>query len=237
MKQQLKKAGIESGEERLSKIALDAVTKHPNDRAAAAAYIERAVFADLALLWHYTKWAHRESARRLLEQAYKQVRGGNASGAGQKHPDTHASGARATNPDAVAIPSPPKGQLPAAAASGPIISDAMKRVVRLSILDTFRITDRQGSRIPIGDISISAVHSHAERMGRNSWINARERELMLMISAAAGGMAYRPETKVREIFSGEQIKRFIEQAGGIAKHPDLSGFYETMIEDGDRSHA
>lgn len=252
MKTQMKKAGIVPAEERLNAIGREIIAKERNiDKASALLWLQ--IGSDAALLWHLFEPFRKEAARRLLAPLVaetKQNRSGQpqrdirltsaAPSAGHVEGDSQNLIARAINPDAGAIVNVLKDHGSTVPASGahPVVSESMKRVVRQTLLDTFRVTDRQGSRIPIGDIYLASVDTWAERMGRNAWINARERELMLMISAAAATkVAYRPsDARVRDVFTETELMEFIERAGGIAKHPELSGFYESLTE-GAPAHA
>ena len=149
MRQQMKAAGIIPAEERIATIALAAAKAFPKDWAKAGKQVEATVFGDLGLTLEYTRDFHKEATRRVLEVAYKEIRTAHAPG------DTHARAGSAGSGHgqlddhklyAAPAPSPDAGDASkilsqdqtnsAPPASGP--SEIMKKVVRLTLMDTLR---------------------------------------------------------------------------------------------------
>lgn len=254
MKEQMKKAGITPAAETLAEIAAECAALHKKNRKLAADMLWQKIGSDAQLMWEAFKDYRQDAARRLLDKAYaglmegdtQVVPAGKGSGplASEHHEKAAASHSSSDATSSVknhvlSASEPARDhpgndiqKSPVPRRTAPIVSAAVREVVRLSILDTFRVTARQGSRTPIGDVYISSVGQWAERMGKNAYVNARERELMLMIHAACSKQARIPaDAKVRDIFSAEEILGFINTAGGVAKHPELSGFFETLTEE------
>lgn len=145
MRNKLKKAGIEPADEKLQAIGREIVAQQRNLDKAKDMLMAR-ISNDAALMYEFTKPFHKEAARRLLAPLLAETRraghpGADAhgsvasSGAGQLGSDSHEFAARA-NQSGTDGGHPPRDvhSVPAPVSPGP----AMRTVVRLTILDTFR---------------------------------------------------------------------------------------------------
>lgn len=252
MKAKFKEAGYETPEDRLDKIGREVLSGAKNDASKAFDRALAKVSGDAELLFHLSRPFHKEMIRRWLAPLAAEIRRGPrqsdnhgsvaATSAGHDLRAPHAHAAGATNPDVGAPIAMSQGQISIAPASGPRSASAdilaLRPVVQKSILDTFFVTDyHKKHQIPLGDLAVSGLLKRASSAGRYAWVSARERELYLMIAAAASKQAHIPRnSRIRDIFSPEQVKEWVEMAGGSATHPDLSSF-RTAFRAGVRAHA
>ena len=109
---------------------------------------------------------------------------------------------------------------------GPTQADrkAMVKVRKnLSVLDTFTITERQGSTISIGDVPAHAWKRIAAQKSKKTWVAARETELALILADHIGKQAHVPnDAATRDIIDAA----FAEQA--IGKSAEIAD-YQTKI--------
>jgi hypothetical protein len=96
--------------------------------------------------------------------------------------------------------------------------DAVSAVVARSVLDTFAIIDRNGERLPIGDIRIASYDRIIRMTSRRSWSATREHHVMVLLKAEAERRAaYIPdEATTRDIFDAESVERLLTMATTMA---------------------
>lgn len=96
-------------------------------------------------------------------------------------------------------------------------------VVAQSVLDTFRITERQGGKMAIGDLPVSAYARYIRSFGKRAWAFSREYTLVKLLAVEAGKNAHIPEGALtRHIFSAEEMIGLIRTATELAQ-PIITG--------------
>ena len=92
-----------------------------------------------------------------------------------------------------------------------------------SVLDTFRITERQGSMTAIGDVKISSYGRLMRTLGKRSWVSSREYNLICLLKAEADKIAYIPEGfTARDIFDTKLVEEKIRMASQLAQPIEAS---------------
>lgn len=248
MKEQMKKAGIEPAAEKLAIIAQECAALHKKNRKLAADLLWQKIGTDAQLLWEIFKDYRQDAARRILDKAYaglyRDDTQASTAGKGSGHTDYEIQAADAASPsssDAIVNLQDQDGHAsepardhgnsetqkgPVPRRTAPIVSAAVKDVVHKSYLDTFLVMDyHRKHQIPIGDLNVVGILKKAETAGRFAYASARERELYLMIAAAATKQAHIPkDARVRDIFDSETVGTWVNIVSGTATHPDLSSF-------------
>ena len=99
--------------------------------------------------------------------------------------------------------------------------------VALRIADTFLITERQGSRTPIGDIPVHAYPRLINALGKRTWVSSREYNTICLLKGHADTQAHIPqEAKTRDVFSDTELTDIIRLAQSLAtpqieKNPEI----------------
>ena len=125
-----------------------------------------------------------------------------ANGEGQTPGGTHAETARP-------VREPSKGQIIAAKRAAVVQAG--------SVFDTFRITERQGSRVAVGDVKAHAWGRMARNNVKSTYVKAMETELCLIMAAYVDKQAHVPAgADTRDILSKEIMEAAIEESKRIA---------------------
>lgn len=114
----------------------------------------------------------------------------------------------------------------ASAAISPGRREAAKGRMK-SIFDTFAIIDRNGERLPIGDIQISSYERLIAMTNKRSWRANREHALLRLLKVETDRRAvhYPEGATTRDIFEAKEIEAFIETATKFVLPPiDASSF-------------
>lgn len=166
MERALRDAGVEPAEERLRRIALDAVRSNPRNWDGARDALYAAVRSDAALLWELFAPFRHQAVQMALTAAASELRRAETPVRGLE------GRAIVVVPTMEVLPAPPKdapatgqggpGQPSSADQSARAGAAAVVAAVRRSLLDTFRVN---GS--PIGDITPREA---------TAWAGARERD-------------------------------------------------------------
>ena len=100
---------------------------------------------------------------------------------------------------------------------------SVAKTVATTLLDTFAIIDRNGERMPVGDIYVSSYNRLIHMTGKRSWRASREHALLNLLKAEVDRKAayLPPETKTRDIFAADDIERLLTTATSLAT-PKLS---------------
>lgn len=86
-----------------------------------------------------------------------------------------------------------------------------------SIFDDFKVTRRQGSREPIGDILMASLSRLAKHNDKRAYVNDRERAVYCQILSWAEKQAHIPkDARVRDVLDVKLLKSFIEAAIEVA---------------------
>ena len=127
-----------------------------------------------------------------------------ANGEGHATRDAHTAIARP-------VREPSKGQIAAAKRVGDKLAT--------SIMDTFKITERQGSRIAVGDVKAHSWGRMAKSNAKSTWVRARETELCIIMSAFVNKQAHVPkDANTRDIVSADAMKSAIAESAKIADY-------------------
>lgn len=91
------------------------------------------------------------------------------------------------------------------------------KLVAVSVMDTFKVTERQGTRTSIGDLPVRRLAQLARQVGKKAWVGGREAELLLICDAYVKKQARVPaEALVRDILSVDLVNAAIDKAAEIA---------------------
>lgn len=86
-----------------------------------------------------------------------------------------------------------------------------------TVLDTFTITMRQGSKVPIGDIPVASYGRLLAAAGKRAWVSSREYNLLFLLKEAAGKQAHIPQGALtRDVFGPDAVKEQIDTATALA---------------------
>ncbi len=93
------------------------------------------------------------------------------------------------------------------------------KAVAESVYDTFKITDRQGSRLAVGDVLASRWASIAKHTGKRAWVGGRESELAIILDAYVSKQAHVPDdAKTRDIVPKDVLEAAIAEAAKVADY-------------------
>ncbi len=100
--------------------------------------------------------------------------------------------------------------------------EAAKRVgdkLATSVLDTFKITERQGGRTAVGDLRAHGLGPMWKQRSKRVWVGAREVELIRILDSLIGKHAHVPQDAlVRDVLSAQVVEGAIMESGKIADY-------------------
>jgi hypothetical protein len=98
------------------------------------------------------------------------------------------------------------------------IGRAAALAVARTVLDNFAIIDRNGERLPIGDIYVSTYPRLIRMTAKRAWRNSREHALLQLLKAESERIAvYIPsDAKTRDIFDPATVERLLNTATDLA---------------------
>ncbi len=86
-----------------------------------------------------------------------------------------------------------------------------------NVLDSFRITMRQGSMEAIGDIRISRYPALLRSLGKRTWVSSREFHLIYLLNMAASKYPQLPaEHTTRDVFTAAEVAEMVKAAADLA---------------------
>lgn len=132
----------------------------------------------------------------------------------------------------------PSGRVSPAAPSLTQIAGAKyaAAIVAKSVLDSFAIIDRNGERLPVGDIYVSSYGRLITMTAKRSWRAHREHHLIVLLkNEAERRAAFIPaDAKTRDIFDAKTVEHLLTMATTLA-NPELPS--DATGEINDKSHA
>lgn len=127
-------------------------------------------------------------------------------------PSQHSSESQRAPDRRVPRPSAPGVSEERKAAAAKVAMDITK-----SVFERFRITDRNGARIPIGEVYIHSLPRLIKMTIRRAWATDRERVfLQLMQSAAEMKGSIPNDAKTNDIFTEFEVEHMLKQAVTMA---------------------
>ena len=166
-----------------------------------------------------------ERARMLLDEAAEKLPGNGRTGiangslkvgaeTGQPNRDGADQGCVAENGQVAGVRPVREPSKDQRAAAKRVANTAAK-----SILDTFKITMRQGSVVPIGDMQIGSLRRIAEWHNKKAWVSGKEAEVLYILADKAARQAHLPDgAVVRDVFGVADVTQVIEEATKIADY-------------------
>ncbi len=86
-----------------------------------------------------------------------------------------------------------------------------------TVLDSFRITMRQGSMEAVGDIRVSRYPSLLRQLGKRAWVSSREFNLIYLLNQKALKYSQMPDDHTtRDVFKASEVEDMIEAASALA---------------------
>lgn len=217
----------ETAHQRNVSLAATALKAFPNNLKRAGEQLEKAVWTDFELALDATKWAHKESIRRLLNEARATVSAGHSdgdarmatasTGGGQSKLDIHRKPAAPTTiPDGKASDPTLKGQGHSAKPSGNIQAavEMRSKVARLTIMDTLRTPLGQPyAQANYNDLKC-AFAAIPHKQGQLVFHQRLIERLMPQMELGD------PRVTVKERFTEEEFLGFKNAAENVNYHPE-----------------
>ena len=86
-----------------------------------------------------------------------------------------------------------------------------------TVMDSFRITMRQGSMEAVGDIRVSRYPALLRQLGKRAWVSSREFNLIYLLNKKASKFSQMPEGHTtRDVFKASEVEDMIEAASALA---------------------
>jgi hypothetical protein len=171
----------------------------------------------LALARFLNNGGTRERAHRLIDLPSRgqnpHVRKDHAIGASGPATPVAAEGQPNCADKAKDVQPPPR---PPSAAAKAAAGKAAKMAAQ-SVLDSFKITMRQGSKVAIGDIPIASYPLLLRGAEKRAWVSSREHLLIKLLKDEADKQAHIPEGALtRDIFKVADVAAKIDAATTLA---------------------
>ena len=94
---------------------------------------------------------------------------------------------------------------------------AASEVLTKSLLDEFKVTLRQGSRVTYGGVRLASLPRMYKQYGKGIWVKEREREVLRQTIELAKKQSYLPEdAEVRDLLDDKTLDMFIKKAMVVA---------------------
>lgn len=94
---------------------------------------------------------------------------------------------------------------------------SVAKKVATTVLDTFSITERQGSKTPIGDVPVSSYGRLLATLGKRAWVSSREYNLIYLLKTEADKQGHIPQGALtRDIFDVKSVEDKISTATDLA---------------------
>lgn len=136
-----------------------------------------------------------------------------SSGISRPSPNSREAGASCSAPKGSAPRSPARE--PTAAAKR--AAKAVARVEAQTVLDRFKLTERNGAKTVIGDISIARLDSLGFYAAKREFVAGHERHLVALMRKEIARFPHVPkEARVRDILDAETVERLIQEAKELA---------------------
>lgn len=116
----------------------------------------------------------------------------------------------------------PEGHSTRAPAREPTVSQrraakAVAKVEALTVLDRFKLTERNGAKTVIGDIRVDRLDSLGFYAGKRAFVAEHESKLTYLIKREIEKFPHVPEdARVRDILDAKTVERLIEEAKELA---------------------
>ena len=99
----------------------------------------------------------------------------------------------------------------------PIHHAAASEVLTKSLLDEFKVTLRQGSRVSYGGVRLASLPRMYRQYGKGIWVKEREREVVRQTIELGKKQSYLPEdAEVRDLLDDKTLDMFIKKAMLVA---------------------
>lgn len=217
----------ETAHQRNVSLAATALRVFPNNLKRAGEQLEKTVWTDFELALDATKWAHKESIRRLLNEARATVSAGQgqsahqtkdaSTGGGHSQDDPHRYVAAPDRiPDDKAVTVMPQGQTCSATPSGNIQAavEMRSKVARLTIMDTLRTPLGQPyAQANYNDLKC-AFAAIPHKQGQLVFHQRLIERLMPQMELGD------PRVTVKERFTEEEFLGFKNAAENVNYHPE-----------------
>ncbi len=148
--------------------------------------------------------------------------GGAGPGSGADGGHTQAARPSPQSRETGAILEMPKGLSRTAPSREPTATDIeaagdVARQAARTVLDSFRITMRQGSKQAVGDIEVARYPGLLRQLGKRAWVSSREFNLIYLLNERAQKFAHVPAGHTtRDIFNADDVETMIGIATALA---------------------